>query len=167
MAYFLLVVEGPHDAAFFGQLLKQRGLRKVGLRREVDPYWEKLIPAKFPADPQGRLDHVIKYPDIYESQAGARQISVAIAVAGGDSKLISEYQSALEILDITRLRSAGIVSDADKSSAAERTAGLVNDLNKINTEGTGNSLPGFPLTLPQGPGVAKRNASHRSSCFSG
>jgi hypothetical protein len=153
MAYFLLVVEGSHDAAFFGQLLRQRGLSKVGLRREVDPYWEKLIPAKFPANPEGKLDHVIKYPDIYESQAGAGQISVAIAVAGGDSKLILEFQSALEILDITRLRSAGIVSDADKSSA-ERIAGLVNDLNKINAAGTHNSLPGFPLTVPQSPGVA-------------
>ena len=154
MAYFLLVVEGPHDAAFFGQLLKQRGLRKVGLRREVDPYWEKLIPAKFPADPQGRLDHVIKFPDIYESQADPGQISVAILVAGGDSRLISEIQSALEILDITRLRSAGIVSDADKMGAAERTSELIKGLNKINTEGTNNSLPGFPLSLPQHSGVA-------------
>jgi len=101
MPYFLLVVEGPHDAAFFGQLLRQRGLQKLRLRHEVDPYWEKLIPAKFPTDEAGRLDHVIKYPDIYESQANPEKKSVAIAVAGGDSKLISEFQSALEILDIT------------------------------------------------------------------
>ncbi len=154
MAYFLLVVEGPHDAAFFGQLLRQRGLQKIRFRHEVDPYWEKLIPATFPTDKDGRLDHVIPYPDIYELRANPEKNSVAISVAGGDSKLISQFQSDLEILDITRLRSAGIVSDADQIGATEKAATLIRDLNRINAEGTKNLLPGFPLTLPQGPGTA-------------
>ncbi|HWZ44579.1 MAG TPA: hypothetical protein VNW97_13975 [Candidatus Saccharimonadales bacterium] len=64
MAYFLLVVEGVHDAAFFGLLLKQRQFSKVAFLSGIDAYWQKLIPTKFPANPQGRLDHVVSFPDI-------------------------------------------------------------------------------------------------------
>jgi hypothetical protein len=154
MPYSLLVVEGAHDAAFFGQLLRQRTFRKIQMRDEVDPYWAKLIPTQFPADPAGRLDHVVKYPDIYESQAQGKNESVAILVANGDSRLIPEFQAALEILDVLQLRSASIVSDADDIGVPARLTQLLEGLAAVSTEGTKNSLPGFPLTLPNAPGLA-------------
>jgi len=154
MPYSLLVVEGAHDAAFFGQLLKQRHFQKILMRNEVDPYWEKLIPTQFPANQAGRLDHVVSYPDIYESPAQGNKASVAILVANGDSRLIPEFQAALEILDVTQLLSAAIVSDAYDIGVPARITPLLEGLASISAEGIKNSLPGFPLTLPPAPGVA-------------
>lgn len=154
MPYHLLVVEGAHDAAFFGQLLRQRQFEKTLMRNQVDPYWDKLIPTQFPTDPKGKLDHVVKYPDIYESAVQGSEASVAILVANGDSRLIPEFQAALEILDVTQLRSAAIVSDADDVGVPARVTQLLEGLAAISAEGIKNSLPGFPLTLPAAPGVA-------------
>jgi hypothetical protein len=154
MPYDLLVVEGAHDAAFFGQLLKQRHFQKTLVRNQVDPYWDKLIPTQFPADPAGKLDHVVKYPDIYEFPAQGNKVSVAILVANGDSRLIPEFQAALEILDVTQLHSAAIVTDADDVGVPAKLTQLLEGLAAISTEGTRNSLPGFPLILPTAPGLA-------------
>jgi hypothetical protein len=157
MIYFLLIVEGAHDAAFVGALLKQRGIKKVELRSKIDPYWEKLIPTKFPADPNGRLDHVVRYPDIYESDGQNNGRSVAIVVATGDTRLVPEFQVALEILDVLRLRAAAIVSDANGMGVAARIGQIVAGLEAVNDVETTNLIPGFPLTLPHAPGFAEGN----------
>jgi hypothetical protein len=157
MPYFLLVVEGAHDAAFLGSLLQRRGHRKVQLRSEVDSYWEKLIPTTFPANPKGRLDHVVRYPDIYESPDKNDTRSVAIMVAGGDSQLVREFQDALDILDIPQLRAAAIVSDANGIGVATRVAQIVAGLEHISDEGAKNLVPGFPLVLPRAPGFVEGN----------
>jgi len=156
MPYFLLVLEGAHDAAFFGTLLRYQGFERVKLRSEVDTFWEKLIPTQFPADPKGRLDHVVRYPDVYEFP-GENRRSVAIIVSGGDSRLVPEFQVALEILDISRLRAAAIVSDANDIGVAARLAQILDGLTEVNTDGTDNAVPGFPLTLPHAPGFADGN----------
>lgn len=154
MAYYLLVVEGAHDAAFFGRLLRQRNFNKINLLSDVDSYWKKLIPTQFPADTRGRLDHVVSFPDIYELTVRNQRASIAIQVAGGESKLVPEFQAALEILDITRIRAAAIVSDADDLGVTDRVARLLDGLNRINAESVRNSVAGFPLVLPANPGFA-------------
>jgi hypothetical protein len=85
MDYLLIVVEGPHDAAFVGILLRERGFGRTRLRTQVDPFWAPLIPTQFPSNPEGRLDHVVKFPDFYTR--GSAQ-SVAVAAAGGYDKLL-------------------------------------------------------------------------------
>ncbi len=40
MDYYLFVVEGTHDAAFFGRLLKERGFQKLDKKGAV------VLPAK-------------------------------------------------------------------------------------------------------------------------
>ncbi len=157
MPYFLLVVEGAHDAMFFGVLLKQRGLTKVKLRADVDPYWEKLIPTTFPANPKGQMDHLVRYPDIYESPDTNNRRSVAIIVAGGDDQLVREFQDALEILDISQLKAAAIVSDANGIGVTARLEQIVAKLEAVSHEETRNFVPGFPLNLPHNPGFADGN----------
>jgi hypothetical protein len=152
MAYFLMVVEGPHDAAFIGRLLVEHGLTKIRLRNLVDEYWAQLIPTQFPANPQGRLDHVVHFPDIYETP-NPQHISVAIAVAGGDSQLIPELQASLEILNLAQLSGVAIISDADDIGVNVRFQQLTDGLNKINAESVANQLQGFPLVLPATPGA--------------
>jgi hypothetical protein len=157
MAYFLIVVEGPHDAAFIGRLLAENGLTKVRLRNSVDDYWAPLIPTQFPANPQGRLDHVVRFPDIYET-ADPHLTSVAIAVAGGDSRLIPEVQASLEILDVALLGGVALVSDADDIGVDARFQRLNDGLNRVNAESVADELRGFPLILPPAAGSVSAGA---------
>jgi hypothetical protein len=154
MRYFLLIVEGAHDAAFFGLLLGQRQLSKVKVRSEVDPYWGKLIPTQFPSNPNGKLNHVVRYPDIYAPETGNGDTSVAILVSDGDTKLVPEFRAALEILDISALQAAAIVSDADNMGVQARVDALLVDLNAANANAAGDSVPGFPVALPASHGFA-------------
>jgi hypothetical protein len=59
--------------------------------------------------------NVVRFPDIYESGPENGNISVAILVADGDSRLVSELRAVLEILDISQLQASAIVSDADEA----------------------------------------------------
>ena len=104
MDYSLIVVEGPQDAAFVGVLLKERGFKKTKLRNEVDPFWDPLMPKQFPANPQGRLDHVVKFPDIYTNKDP--QQSVAVAAAGGSGLLAASHTPYPLVLAARRLLEA-------------------------------------------------------------
>ncbi|MBB4859260.1 hypothetical protein HNO88_002589 [Novosphingobium chloroacetimidivorans] len=156
MKYHLAVVEGPHDASFFGVLLRELGFDKVETVAAVDPFWGGLIPRVFPTG--DRLEHVVRYPDMY-TRSGADARSVAVSVAGGDSRLLSELRAALEILDVTSMSGVCIVADADDQNAPHRFAQLLAGLTALNTshgpggkEGGAAGVPGFPLVLPAAAG---------------
>lgn len=150
MDYFLFVVEGPHDAAFAGAMLRRRGFRPVDAL-PVDPFWTELIPTKFPSHTSGRLGHVVPYPDIYELQGSPGQ-SVAVSVSNGVHHLVKQASTDLEILGVPDLRGIALICDADQVSAPERFRGLERDLAKFNQRKASISSPGFPLLLPSGPG---------------
>jgi hypothetical protein len=152
MEYFLSIVEGPHDAAFVGILLKELGYDKIDRLDGVDPYWRVLIPTVFPAGP--RLEHVVRYPDMYIIR-GDRPRSFAVSVACGDSRLLSELRASLEILDASTLSGVLIVADADDFAADRRFDQLLEGLVALNRshqaggpEGGVAGVAGFPLTLP-------------------
>lgn len=156
MKYHLAVVEGPHDASFFGVLLRELGFDKIEAVAAVDPFWGGLIPRMFPTG--NRLEHVVRYPDMY-TRSGADPRSVAVSVAGGDSRLLSELRAALEILDVTSMSGVCIVADADDQNAPHRFAQLLGGLTALNTshgpggkEGGAAGVPGFPLALPGAAG---------------
>ena len=49
MKYAIIGVEGPHDQAFTGKVLKLLGLKDFGeelkgLESQLDPFWRKFIP---------------------------------------------------------------------------------------------------------------------------
>ncbi len=152
MAYHLIVVEGAHDAAFIGILLRERGLHQVRLRAEVDVFWTRLIPTQFPANLKGRLDRVVKFPDFY-SDSTIPPKSVAVAVAGGFDLLKQELQADLDTLDLTQLTGVAVIADADEVSPDQRLADLLRQLSEVNRDGSINQVDGFPLTLPNSAGV--------------
>ena len=132
-----MVVEGPHDAALVGVLLRERGFNRTEYRADVDPFWAPIIPTQFPANPQGRLDHVVKFPDFYTKGGGTPQ-SVAVAAAGGYDKLVVELQTDLDALGSSRLAGIAIVADADDVVPAQRLTQLLAQLEEVNRQGTTN-----------------------------
>jgi hypothetical protein len=113
--YAIIGVEGPHDQAFTGKVLKLLGLKDFGeelkgLESQLDPFWRKLIPV-YPK--KGNLYKRLDMPSLLFNDT----ISVAI-YAGEGSNLVtnlddilfanSEYQ--------TNLAAFGIVADCDKST---------------------------------------------------
>ena len=115
MKYAIIGVEGPHDQAFTGKVLKLLGLKDFGeelkgLESQLDPFWRKFIPV-YPK--KGNLYKRLDMPSILFNDT----ISVAI-YAGEGSNLVtnlddilfanSEYQ--------TNLAAFGIVADCDKST---------------------------------------------------
>lgn len=151
MARSIAIVEGPHDAAFIGMELRRRGFQQVDKLDEVDEFWRDLIPKVFPAGL--RLEHVVRYPDIYSLPGTAD--SWAVVVAGGDARLLSELRATLEILDGSQLTGICVLADADDHPAAHRYSQLTNGLVALNnqhspggTESGTSGLPGFPLDIP-------------------
>src|SRR4028119_1385990 len=114
--YAIIGVEGPHDQAFTGKVLKFLGLKDFGeelkgLESQLDPFWRKFIPV-YPK--KGNLYKRLDMPSILFNDT----ISVAIFACEGSSNLVtnlddilfanSEYQ--------TNLAAFGIVADCDKST---------------------------------------------------
>ncbi len=109
MKYALLGVEGPHDQAAVGKLLKIAGFRLFnGKPKHLDSFWGKLVPAYPPSSLYGRFN----MPSIYQSDV----YSVAI-YQGEGSNLTENLQDILAThapyhQDIAAF---GIVVDADET----------------------------------------------------
>ena len=165
MLYFLIVVEGPHDAALLGVLLRERGFGRTQYRSEVDSFWAQLIPTQFPANPQGRLDHVVQFPDLY-TRGGVLAQSVAVVAASGYDKLIVELQASLDILGSSRLSGIAVIADADDVAPAERFTDLRAKLHEMNRQSTANGIDGFPLGCPPPWGLRMGQISASACTFS-
>ncbi|CBN53975.1 MULTISPECIES: DUF3226 domain-containing protein [Kamptonema] len=135
MKYVIIGVEGPHDQAFTGKVLKLLGFKDFredlkGLKSSLDPFWRKFIPI-YPK--QGNLYKRLDMPSILFNDT----ISVAI-YAGEGSNLVTtlddilfnnpEYQ--------TDLGAFGIVADCDKSNPIQIVTKYSNCLQKY--------FPNFP-----------------------
>jgi hypothetical protein len=152
MALYLLVVEGAHDAAFFGHILRLRNYARVNYYNNVPDHFRRLVPEKYPPDAKGYLGKVIRFPEFFKTANGEH--SIAVAVAGSDDNLIKTLRTPIELLDVTSFRGIGIALDADwEYTAAQRLTAMRQRLDQLNNEGAGDGLPGFPLTLPGQAGV--------------
>ncbi len=145
MKYVIIGVEGPHDQAFTGKVLKLLGFKDFreelkGLKSDLDPFWRKFIPV-YPK--KGNLYTRLNMPSILFNDT----ISVAI-YAGEGSNLVtnlddilfanSEYQ--------TNLAAFGIVADCDKSTPDRIVAPYANKFRSY-----------FP-NFPDRPGVVDTNS---------
>jgi hypothetical protein len=143
--YAIIGVEGPHDQAFTGKVLKLLGFKDFreelkGLKSDLDPFWRKFIPV-YPK--KGNLYTRLNMPSILFNDT----ISVAI-YAGEGSNLVtnlddilfanSEYQ--------TNLAAFGIVADCDKSTP-DRIA-----------EPYAKKFRSYFPNFPQCPGVVDTNS---------
>ena len=152
MAHAVLVVEGAHDASFFGQLIRARGYKRAGTLSDVPEFWMPLIPRRYPTDPAGRLDRVIQFPEIHVSNDGD---TLGIIVAGGEERLIEGLRTPLEQLGPSSFAGIGMALDTDQlSSCAARFDMLVSRFSQLNADASAEGTPGFPLELPREPGVA-------------
>jgi hypothetical protein len=157
--YAIIGVEGPHDQAFTGKVLKLLGfkdfrdewnkldkLTRLDMSKELeskfDKFWHKFIP-RYPK--QGDLYKRLDMPSILFNDS----ISVAIFACEGSSNLVtnlddilfanSEYQ--------TNLAAFGIVADCDKSTPDRIVEPYANKFRSY-----------FP-NFPQSPGVEDTNST--------
>lgn len=117
--YAFIGVEGNHDQAFIGKVLKLLGLhdfreQQRGLRENLDPFWSKLVPS-YPTK-KGELYKRLPMPSILYN----RNLSVAI-YGGEGSNLKSKVDAILsnERTYQTDLSSFVIIADADKQGINE------------------------------------------------
>ncbi|TVP64906.1 MAG: hypothetical protein EA343_04340 [Nodularia sp. (in: Bacteria)] len=137
--YALIGVEGPHDLAFVGKVLKLLDFKdfKKDLKGEesnLDPFWKKFIPT-YPKK-GGKLYERLDMPAIYFTDT----LSVAI-YAGGGSNLSKNLLAILANHSPYQkeIVAFGIVADADK--------GLPNNIaEKFSTE--------FQKYFPEFPTIA-------------
>jgi hypothetical protein len=120
----LLVVEGQHDEAFIAAVLRARhGLIAKTRLSQVDPYWEMTIPRTFPHDDD--LRRRVPVPYFYAKD----DVSLAVVVAIGDSRLVDVVGDTLAILPAPAIDAIGIVLDADeRKTVGERYASIQKDL---------------------------------------
>lgn len=118
MKYAIIGVEGPHDQAFTGKVLKLLGLKDFreelkGLKSDLDPFWRKFIPV-YPK--KGNLYKRLDMPSILFNDT----ISVAI-YAGEGSNLVTNLDDILSANPEyqTNLSAFGIVADCDKSNPSQ------------------------------------------------
>lgn len=142
--YVIIGVEGPHDQAFVGKLLKIFGFKdfkdaKKGLVSDLDPFWGKFIP-KYPK--KGNLYKRLDMPSILFTD----NTSVAVYVGEGSNLVTNlddilgnnpQYQSQIDAF--------AIVADADKKTPET----VVEDYYKCFVK----YFPNFPKS----PGVVDKN----------
>lgn len=149
MKYGYLAVEGPHDLAFSGKLLKLHGLDRVKMKSRLDAFWLPLVPTKFPH--QDDLLARMPVPTFFVSTTH----SIAVHVVGGDSKLSVTIKDSLDVL-YTRseppLTGLGVLLDADKNPPAKRHSELSQEL--------GATTYPIPLTFPLKPGAVSSAPTH-------
>lgn len=152
MAHHLIVVEGAHDAAFLGKLLRREKFSQIQNLADVPEFWSALIPSKYPVDPSGRLDRIIVFPDIYMSEC--LEHTLALSVAGSDKNLVKTMRAALEIKEVEDFCTITIFTDTDfEVDEGARFNALHQNLSALNAEAEAESQPGFPLVLPSKVGA--------------
>ena len=134
-----IAVEGQHDAAFIGRLLKDAGLRLVQRKEEepnrpnglfLDPRLSRLVPPGFPHD--NDLLARVPVPCFWQNEGHA----VALHPANSDSKLAKSVVKAVRSIDPDVFESIGIILDADnKGNPSERMlrlrAAVVDEVRRV------------------------------------
>jgi hypothetical protein len=125
MRYIYLVVEGQHDAAALGKLLKIFGFKNIRKKDEVDKYWARLIPEKYPHN--NDLLTRMPVPFFYKFE----DVSIVIHPSDGDSELIKTLNSTLANIDNPELiSSVALFRDSDNKSASDSFSKLIEQVNQ-------------------------------------
>ena len=142
MTFGYLVVEGTHDVAFIGRLLRTFGLRRVKLLKHLQPFWKPLVPPTFPFK-----DDLLKRVPVPAFFEGADH-SVAVDSAVGVARLTPALEETLAQLGSARseLRSIGMFLDADWS---KKPSDVFDEL-KAKLEFFGVVMPAAPGMVAQG-----------------
>lgn len=109
-----IVVEGPHDEAFVGRVLRKGGNRfhLIERKSQVDSFWHSLIPAKFPVDdPPNDFLKRVPMPRFYQNETH----SVAIHCAEGIDNIVSLLDETIQTPEFELPASIGIILDSDST----------------------------------------------------
>lgn len=153
-----LAVEGQHDAAFIGRLLKDAGFRLVQRKDQdpqhphslfLEPVLERLVPPSFPHD--NDLLARVPVPFFWQNDSHA----IALRPANSDSKLINSTVSAIRSIGPGQFGAVGIVLDADtKGVPTTRMESLkakqATEVARMETV-AGFVLPNAPGIIAAGP----------------
>ncbi len=113
--YGYLVVEGPHDVEFVYRLLSPFKLKRIQFQRDLDPFFNELVPTKFPH--KDDIQKRVPVPLFLQSTTHA----IAIQSAGGDSRIVETIEESSGILPDQSLTSIGMLLDSDETrSPADR-----------------------------------------------
>lgn len=156
MKQSVLIVEGPHDAAFFGHLVQRIGYLLIENMNDIPEQWKSFFPKnpmklnkeiKNKTENNDKLQRVNSFPDIYKSDAGDLFI---IIVSHGDGNIIGNLDVCIEYITKRKITAIGIVIDADKEkTAAERFELYKKKLRKLNSKRIKEGVPDYPLPLPE------------------
>lgn len=149
LRHTLIVVEGAHDSAFLGRLLRRRGFTEITSKGSLPQLWQGMIPKDFPADGD-RLNHVVAYPDVF---ARSGDLAVGIVVAGSDGQLVPQLQRLIEISSPVSFTGIAVILDADEVGASKKFAGVRRKIAAINEEYRANGRADAAIDLPDQPGV--------------
>jgi hypothetical protein len=151
MTHSLLVVEGAHDASFFGVLARARGYSQVRALSGVPDFWLPMIPRRYPLEPGENLDRVIRFPEVY---VGPDSNTLGVIVAGGQDRIPSSLRIPLERLGTDSFSGIGIVLDTDHDLTVQgRFNAFLAKLFELNRDAEAEGVSGFPLSLPAAPGI--------------
>jgi hypothetical protein len=111
--YAFIAVEGNHDQAFIGKILKVLGFKDFretdgGVIQKLDPFWKKLVPS-YPTK-KGELYKRLPMPSILYTD------SLSIAIYGGEGSNLKKNVDAIltnERKYQTDLSSFVVIADAD------------------------------------------------------
>jgi hypothetical protein len=152
MPNHLLVVEGAHDAAFFGKLLARRGFNQIKKLTDVPNDWQPLVPRRYPFTDAGSLDRMVTCPEFWVRTTTGDICGVS--VANGDSNLLARVRDGVDLIDGDAFASIGIVLDSDYAvSPADRFASFAETLGPWNDKAVEDRRPGFPLPMLAQPSV--------------
>lgn len=152
MGHHLLIVEGAHDAAFFGKLLSARGFAPVNNLNALPEFWMRAIPRSYPVRRDNALERVISFPEIYVREDNSATFGVV--VANGDSSLLRMLRDILDLYDAPQFTSVAIVLDTDwQQSENQRYQSFKASTVEWNAKGEADGRPGFPVPFPNEPGT--------------
>jgi hypothetical protein len=121
-----IATEGPHDVAFLAELLRPWGVRRLTWLKEVDAFWDPLIPKTFPHN--GDLLARVPVPTFFNGN----DRMVALDSASGIDNLARRVEENLSVLNANAPPAIAVILDADsKESAADRFQGLAVKLRKL------------------------------------
>ncbi|AHF94667.1 hypothetical protein OPIT5_23235 [Opitutaceae bacterium TAV5] len=144
-----IAVEGQHDAAFVGALLREAGFRIVTWKelnpkepdsQFLDPAARTLVPGGFPHE--NNLLARVPVPFFWQKSDHV----VALRPADGETKLISSILIAVRSIPPNQFSAIGVILDADKKKTpvqrliALRKA-LVDYIKQAGVKNVGFSLP--------------------------
>lgn len=118
MQYAYFIVEGHHDIAAIGRVLKYYHFKKIRLMSELDEYWKRTVPNKYPHN--DNLLERMPVPEFFKSN----DISLAIISANNKDQIPGRFRATKSNIDADKLVAVGLFCDADLDFAKECCSNL-------------------------------------------